>query len=68
MSQHVAYRRESLLANCVAISESNNSRFDRRSTYNEAFTAMSHANQSFPSTRNNQRRTTSETIKKEVEQ
>jgi len=68
MSQHVAYRRESLLTTCVAISESNNSGFDGRSRYNEAFSSVSDANPSAPSTRNNQRRTTSETIKKEVEQ
>lgn len=67
MSQHVAYRRESLLTTCVAISESNNSRFDGRSKYGEAFAALSDANPSSPSTRNNQRRTTSGTIKKEVE-
>lgn len=67
MSQHVAYRRGSLLTTCVAISESNNSCFDGRSRYGEAFAALSDVNPSSPSTRNNQRLTTSGTIKKEVE-
>lgn len=67
MSQPSACRRESLLTTCVAISEPNSSRLGGRSRYNQAFTALSDANPSSPSTRNNQRQTTSGTIKKEVE-
>lgn len=68
MSQHVAYLRESLLTTCVAISETNSSRFGGRFRYNEEFSALSDTKPSSPSTRNNQRQTTFETIKKEVEQ
>lgn len=68
MSQHVAYRRESLLTTCLVISGSNSSHLGGQSSYNEAFTALSGANPSSPSTQNNQRQTTSGTIKKEAEQ
>lgn len=66
MSQPSACRRESLLTTCVAISEPNSSRLGGRSRYNQAFTALSSANPSTPSTRINTRRTTSETVKKEL--
>lgn len=66
MSQPSACRRESLLTTCVAISEPNSSRLGGRSRCNQAFTALSSANPSTPSTRINTRRTTSETVKKEL--